>query len=52
MAKQTVTKVEMTHKNPDPKKPKKKLVRRKLRQNGNRIDLSKIAARRTLVVRR
>ena len=52
MAKQTVTKTEMTHKNPDPNKPRRKLTRTKLKQNGKKIDLSKIAARRTLVVRR
>lgn len=49
MASQTVTKTRMTHKDG---KPRRKLVRTRLYQNGTRIDLKKLAARRTLAVRR
>ena len=46
MASQVVTETRMTHKDG---KPRKKLVRHRLRQNGKNIDLKKLAARRTLV---
>ena len=49
MVKQRVTKVNMTHKDG---KPRKKLVRTRASANGKPIDLKKLAARRTLVVRR
>lgn len=49
MASQTVTKTRMTHKDG---KPRRRLVRTRLYQNGNKIDLKKLAARRTLAVRR
>ena len=49
MAQQTVTETEMKHK--DGKK-RKKLVRTRLYQNGDRIDLKKLAARKTLVKRK
>lgn len=49
MAQQTVSSVEMKHK--DGKK-RRKLVRHRLYQNGEAIDLKKLAARKTLVRRR
>lgn len=49
MAGQKVTNTTLTHKDG---KPRKKLVRHRLYQNGNKIDLKKLAARKTLVVRR
>lgn len=49
MAKQIVTKTKMTHKDG---KPRRTLNRTRLYQNGKKVDLRKLAARRTLVVRR
>ena len=49
MASQKITNTRMTHKDG---KPRKKLVRTRLIQNGKSIDLKKLAARRTLVARR
>lgn len=49
MAQQTVTEIEMTHK--DGKK-RKKLTRTRLYQNGKRINLKQLASRKTLVVRK
>ena len=49
MASQKITNTTMTHKDG---KPRRKLVRTRLYQNGKKIDLKKLAARRTLVVRR
>lgn len=49
MAQQTATQTEMKHK--DGKK-RRKLVRHRLYQNGQAIDLKKLAARKTLVRRR
>lgn len=49
MAQQTISSVEMNHK--DGKK-RRKLVRHRLYQNGQAIDLKRLAARKTLVLRR
>ena len=49
MARQTVTETEMKHKDG---KPRRKLVRHRLYQNGEKIDLKKLAARKTLVKRK
>lgn len=49
MAKQVVTETRMTHKDG---KPRKKLTRTRLYQNGKKIDLKKLATRKTLVARR
>ena len=49
MAKQVVTETRMTHKDG---KPRKRLTRTRLYQNGKKVDLRKLAARRTLVARR
>ena len=49
MAQQTETEIEMTHK--DGKK-RKRLTRTRLYQNGKRINLKMLAARKTLVAKR
>lgn len=49
MVKQVVKQTRMTHKDG---KPRKKLTRLKAKANGKPVDLRKLAARKTLVVRR
>lgn len=52
MAEVKVKRVLMTHKNSDPKKPRRKLAKTRVTINKKPFDLRKIAARRRLVPRR